>query len=96
VCSAMNIYKKTQFLAHRKIYGRNAFLSYRDFIRAGTIQPVSIQYRYRRQPIRIDTVILSYRYTDMMTAAKIKQLFWKESTCFLKTKSLNIYHHLSV
>jgi len=65
-------------------------------IRAGTIQSVSIQYRYRGQRIRIDTVILSYRYTNMETAAKMKKLFRKESSCFLKTKSLNIYHHLSV
>jgi len=55
--------------------------------RAGTIQSVSIQYRYGGQPIRIDTVILSYRYTNMVTAAKMKQLFRKESSCFLKTKS---------
>ena len=31
-------------------------------IRAGTIQSLSVHYRYRNQPIRIDTVIMLYRY----------------------------------
>jgi len=31
-------------------------------IRAGTIQSVSVLYRYRHQPIRIDTAIMLYRY----------------------------------
>jgi len=30
--------------------------------RAGTIHSVSVQYRYRHQPIRIDTTIMLYRY----------------------------------
>ena len=45
-------------------------------------------YRYRGQPIRIDTVILSYRYTNMVTAAKMKQLFRKESSCFFLKQNL--------
>jgi len=66
-------------------------------VRAGTIQSVSIQYRYRGQPIRIDTVILLYRYTNMgatnmVTAAKMKQLFRKESSCFFENR---IFEHLS-
>ena len=35
----------------------NETYHYCDDTRAGTIQSVSIQYRYRGQPIRIDTVI---------------------------------------
>jgi len=30
--------------------------------RAGTIQSLSVHYRYRNQPIRIDTVIMPYLY----------------------------------
>jgi len=33
-----------------------------DISRAGTIQSLSVHYRYRRQPIRIDMVIMLYRY----------------------------------
>jgi len=62
--------------------------------RAGTIHSVSIQYRYRGQPIRIDTIILSYRYTNSVTAAKMKQLFRKESSLFLKTKSICLMKNL--
>ena len=32
------------------------------FIRAGTIQKLSVHYRYRNQPIRIDTIIMLYWY----------------------------------
>ena len=85
---------QSDFKLYTILYGKQ--YAYSVASRAGTIQSVSIQYRYRGQPIRIDTVIMSYRYTNMVTAAKMKQLFRKESSCFLKTKSLNIYHHLSV
>ena len=70
----------------RKLSGGPKMYGWDDTVRIDTI---SIQRA-------TDTVILSYRYTNMVTAAKMKQLFQKESSCFLKTKSSNITHHLFV
>ena len=44
------------------------------FCRAGTIQSVSVQYRYRHQPIRINTAIMLYRYRWWWQLQKITNI----------------------
>ena len=50
------------------------------FTRAGTIQSLSVHYRYRNQPIRIDTVIVLYRYRCMMVTASQKHDYFGPKT----------------
>ena len=53
---------KNYFLSSKFTLNWLIYILAHMLIRAGTIQSVSVQYRYRHQPIRIDTTIMLYRY----------------------------------
>ena len=72
--------------------------------RPGTIRSLSLKYQYRNQSIRIDTVIMLYRYTwmynftlDVIQLSKKTRayLVWSWLCCTLKTKLWYTLHRWS-